>query len=247
MTRVGLFSKLSKLCLLAGVVLLLAGCEPRPTPTPTPIPVPTFTPTPVGFRPQEPAVAVVPTQAEAPAAPTPVPPTPVPPTAAPPTDTPAPTATATPEPTATPVPTDTPPPTPTHTPSPTPTPDFPFVLEMSEQFPTQLPGVDEVRVYLYVYAEDSYALEGYSLDVRKDGTPLTVQARSTGDLPGETRPGPSPYTRFANLGVAFFEPPAGVWDVQLLDPAGVAVGENVQFVLAEGDPLRELYLRYRQK
>jgi hypothetical protein len=206
--------------------------------------VPTYTPTPEGFQPSAVAAAeaVLPTE------------TPAPPDLPTPTETPEPaTSTPTPEPpTETPeppteTPTVTPTPTSTFTPTPTPTPDYPFELEAAEQFPTQLPDVDEVRIYLYVYAEDNYALEGYSLRVLKDDVPLLVQARSTGGLPGETRPGPSPYTRFANLGAAFFEAAIGVWDVQLIDPDGNPAGPPAEFVLTENDPLREIYVRYRRK
>jgi hypothetical protein len=234
---------------MAVALIALAGCGGGAQPTPTRTPVPTYTPTPEGFRP-----AAVAAAAQA------IPPTetPAPPDLPTPTETPEPaTSTPTPEPpTETPTPTPEPPTetptvtptfTPTFTPTPTPTPDYPFALEAAEQFPTQLPDVDEVRIYLYVYAEDNYAVENYSLRVLKDGDPLLVQARSTGGLPGETRPGPSPHTRFANLGAAFFEPAIGVWDVQLINPNGELAGPPTQFVLAEDDPLREIYVRYRRK
>ena len=120
-------------------------------------------------------------------------------------------------------------------------------MEAAEQFPTQLPGVDEVRVYVYVYTGDAYALGGYTIRVSKDSVPLTVLARSTDGLPGETRPGPSPYTRFANLGAAFFEKPAGLWEIQLMDRGGFPMGESAQFVLGPDDNLREIYLRYHEK
>jgi hypothetical protein len=239
--------------LLLLAALLVGGCGGRDEPTPTRTPIPTYTPTPVGQQPvaeaQQPtAQPVAPTN-------TPLPPTPTftpePPTATltpiPPTDTPIPTETPTATPTDT--PTATPSPTPTLTPTltPTPTPDYAFGLEMAEQFPTQLPGVDEVRVYVYIYNGEAYALGGYSIGVTKDGVPLTVLARSTDGLPGETRPGPSPYTRFANLGAAFFEKAEGVWVIQLLDRGGFAMGEPAQFVLGPDDNLRELYLRYHEK
>ena len=72
-------------------------------------------------------------------------------------------------------------------------------------------------------------------------------ARSTDGLPGETRPGPRPYTRFANLGAAFFEKAEGVWEIQLLDRGGFPMGEAARFVLGPDDNLRELYFRYREK
>lgn len=223
---------------LALAVLLLAGCGGEDaTPTPTRTPIPTYTPTPVGSGPA-PQVVTADTPS-APAAPTPAPtdtPTPVPPTDTPtplpPTDTP--TATPSPSPTATPSP----------TPTPTPTPDYAFELEAAEQFPST---VEEVRIYAYVYAEDSPALAGYSLRVTKDGEPREVLATSAGGLPGETRPEPGPYTRFANLGVAFFEPPAGEWVVQLVDRDGNPVGPPARFMLEPEDPRRELYVRYRRK
>lgn len=227
----------------------LGGCGGREEPTPTRTPVPTYTPTPVGQQP----VAVQPAAQAVAATDTPIPPTatftPEPPTATPtpipPTDTPIPTETPTATPTET--PTVTPSPTLTPTLTPTPTPDYAFVLEMAEQFPTQLPGVDEVRVYVYVYNGEAYALGGYTISVSKDGVPLTVLARSTDGLPGETRPGPSPYTRFANLGAAFFEKPAGVWEIQLVDRGGFPMGAPAQFVLGPDDNLREFYLRYHEK
>jgi hypothetical protein len=227
--------------------LLVGGCGGREEPTPTRTPVPTYTPTPVWQQP----VAAAQNPAAQPVAPTD---TPIPPTATftpePPTTTPTPippTETPTHTPTDTATPTHTPTVTPSPTPTPTPTPDYAFALEMAEQFPTQLPGVDEVRVYVYVYNGEAYALGGYTISVIKDGVPLTVLARSTDGLPGETRPGPSPYTRFANLGAAFFEKPEGIWEVQLLDGGGFPRGESVRFVLGPDDNLRELYLRYHEK
>ena len=235
--------------LLLLVALLMGGCGGRDEPTPTRTPVPTYTPTAVGQQPV--AVAQQPQPQAQSAAPTdtPAPPTatftPEPPTATPtpvpPTDTPTPTET----PTAT--PTDTPTATPSPTVTPTPTPDYAFALEMAEQFPTQLPGVDEVRVYVYVYTGEAYALGGYTISVTKDGLALAALARSTDGLPGETRPGPSPYTRFANLGAAFFEKAEGVWEIQLTDRNGFPMGEAARFVLGPDDNLRELYLRYREK
>lgn len=226
------------------VVLAVTACGARPEPTPTRTPVPTYTATPEGAQPAPPAAAAVPVT------PTPVPPDPPTPTPVPATPTPTPlpaTDTPTPEP-PTETPTVTPTPTATPTVTPTPTPDYAFSLEAAEQFPSQVADVDEVRIYLYVYdAQESYALEEYSLRVIKDNFPLVVQARSTGGLPGETRPGPSPYTRFANLGAAFFEEPMGAWTVQLLDPGGNPAGPPATFVVGENDPNREFYVRYTRK
>jgi hypothetical protein len=242
------------LCCWLGLVLLLAGCGQGVEPTPTRTPIPTYTPTPINVPAGAVAAANQPTPTPVPpdtptptaeAAPAPDTPTPVPPTETPTPEPPTETPTATPTETAT--PTVTPSPTVTLTVTPTPTPDYAFQLEASEQFPSQVPGVDEVRIYLYVYSDDEYALKDYSLRVVKDNQPLVVQARSSGGLPGETRPGPSPYTRFANLGAAFFEPAIGVWEIQLVDANRVPVGPPVTFVLGENDPNQEFYLRYKRK
>ena len=227
--------------LLTAALFALTGCGERPTPTPTRTPIPTYTPTPVGQQPPAPVAVAPGTESgnpPAPAQPTPTD-TPVPPT-----DTPTPPPTDTPTPTVTPTPSATP--TDTPTPTPTPTPDYPFLLEEAEQFPAQVAVDEEVRVYVYVYSEGSFALPGYSVRVEHDGKELPVQAKSVGGLPGETRPGPSPYTRFANLGIAFLEPPEGVWTIQLVKD-GEPVGPPASFILKEGDELRELYVRYRLK
>lgn len=233
--------------------LLLTACSSEPDIAPTRTPIPTYTPTPEGAAPAEAVAVVEPTQTPIPAAtlvpvevatetPTPVPPTetptatPIPPTETP-TETPLPTET----PTFTPTPTETP------TVTPTPTPDYAFVLEAAEQFPSQVPEVDEVRIYLYVYSDSAYALPDYTLRVIKDNEPLLVQARSTGDLPGETRPGPTAYTRFANLGAAFFQDPLGAWSVQLVGPNGEVAGPPATFVVGENDINREFYVRYKRK
>jgi hypothetical protein len=229
-------------------LLLVTACGGREEAQPAFTPIPTFTPTPQGIQPAGEGVAVVPQEpAVQQVVDTPIPLPTVTPTPLPPTETPTllPTETPTPLPTETPTPTPTPTETPTVTP--TPTPDFPFRLEAREQFPSVVPGVDEVRVYLYVYSEESYALPGYSMSVRKDGQSLPVQARSTGGLPNETRPGPTPHTRFANLGAAFFESPAGTWEVQLIDLNRLPAGPPALFVIEEGSDQTELYVRYRQK
>ena len=235
-----------RLTLLILVLLLGAGCGSRRG-SPTRTPVPTFTPTPPGM-------AAAPTNAAL-APPTPtiqialptatLTPTPVPPTA---TNTPAATNTA--AATATPVPSNTPTvaptATPTLTPSPTPTPSFTFDLEAAEKHPTESLAPNVVRIFLYVYAPDGVALEGYSLQVLHDGAELPVDQVSTGGLPSLTRGEPSSYTRFTNMNVIFVEAQAGTWVVQLVDEAGTPVGPPAEFELTAEEETRELYVRYRQ-
>jgi len=165
---------------------------------------------------------------------TPAPPTPEPTATTPPVDTP------TPEPTLTPTPADTP------TPEPTPTPTFRFVLEAAEKFPADALAPNVVRLYLYVYSPVEFGLAGYSLQVLHNGTALAVDETSLAGVPEQTRPGPSPYTRFTNMSVIFVEPQAGRWDVQLIDADRVPVGPPVTFELTADEVTRELYVRYRQ-
>jgi uncharacterized protein YraI len=122
--------------------------------------------------------------------------------------------------------------------------DFPFDLQLQEQFAE----TDVVRIYLYVYSEDTQALEGYSLRVTKDGTELPVSEISFGPQAGFTWPVAEPRQRFQNLKVEFpGEAPAGVWTVQLIDGGGNAVGPVATFELANNDPQQELYVRYEQR
>lgn len=231
------------IALFAG--LLLVGCSGRTMPTRTPFP--TWTPTPNTGAPAPAAqngesapannsdgLAVV---AQAPGS-TEATPTPVPPTATPiPSDTPTPSPT--------PLPTDTPTVTPTPTPSPTPV--FEFELEAAEKFPTDSLAPNVVRVFLYVHSPEEFGLDGYTLAVSHNGTPLQVDTVSTAGLPEQTRTEPGPYTRFTNMSILFVEPQAGRWEVQLINEQGAIVGPSATFDLTADEETRELYLRYRQK
>lgn len=234
------FSTSSLLTLVLLLLLSGAGCSFGGD-SPTRTPVPTWTPTPLGGAGDN-NVPVVqptlpPTAAEVAAPPTDTP-TPEPPAA---TATLPPTETPTAEPTATATPADTP------TPEPTPTPAFLFELEAAEKFPTDSLAPNVVRLYLYVYSTAEFGLAGYSLQVLHNGSELAVDETSVAGAPEQTRPGPSPYTRFTNLSVIFVEPQAGRWDVQLIDADRVPVGPLVTFELTADEATRELYVRYRQQ
>jgi hypothetical protein len=211
--------------LLATVLTVSCASRRAPHSTPTRALRPTFTPTPIGAKDIRSPVPTVTA--------TPLPPMPTP------TDTPIP-------PTPTPQPTDTPTPVPTATLTPTSTPTFAFELEGAEQFPAQFPETEGVRIYLYVYSLAEFGLPGYSLRVTHNGVPLTVNAVSVGGLPGQTRPGPSVYTRLTNMQVEFQQPPGGTWEVQLVDQDGTPVGPPAMFTLSVENPNRELYVRYRR-
>ncbi|MBX3013841.1 MAG: hypothetical protein KF832_20125 [Caldilineaceae bacterium] len=222
-------------------LVLGSGCSFREA-TPTRTPFPTWTPT-VSEQP-----SVNTPVAELPATPTATLPPP------PPADTPVP-AEPTPIPTETPTetPAESPTPEPTNTPADTPTPEptatvaFRFVLEAAEKFPTDSLTANVVRIYLYVYAPETYGLADYTLQVTHNGSALTVDKVSTAGVPVQTRNEPGPYTRFANLDVVFVEPQAGRWDIQLLDPQQNPAGPPVTFELTADEVTRELYVRYRQE
>ncbi len=231
---------------LGSVAVLLTGCSVFGRGEPTRTPVPTFTPTPI--------LVVVPAGAETDAVETAVAASPTQPEAQPPTDTPQPTPTPqpthTPEPpTSTPTiaPTQTPEPTvtPTVEPTPTPPPNYRFVLEAAEKFPTESLAPNVVRIYAYVYSPDEFGLGEYSLIVRHNGAALPVDQISSSGLPRLTRDAPGPYSRFTNLTAIFVETQAGDWVIQLVDDDGTPAGPPATFQLSSDENTRELYVRYR--
>ena len=138
-------------------------------------------------------------------------------------------------------------PTATPTPTPTPTPAWAFDLEAAERFPTEGLAQDIVRVHAYVYSPATLGLDGYTLQVLHDGTPLVVDGVTSAGLPSQTRDVPGPYTRFTNFVAIFVEPQGGEWVVQLVDQDGLPVGPQASFALTADDVERELYVRYRLK
>ena len=127
--------------------------------------------------------------------------------------------------------------------TPVPAPVANFVLETQEQFPE----TSVVRIFLYVYQASS-ALEGYSLQVTKDGIELPVEGTSFGGQPAFTWPFQDPRQRFQNFKIEYPDTPAqGVWRVQLVDTTGVSVGPPATFTLIANDPQQELYVRYAQR
>jgi len=121
--------------------------------------------------------------------------------------------------------------------------DFAFELASVEQFPE--PKL--VRIFLYVY-EGEKALEGYTLRVKKDGADMPVSGKSTGGQAGFTWPIADLRQRFQNLKAEFpGVAPVGVWEVQLVDGGGNAVGPVAKFALTTNDPNQELYVRYKKR
>ena len=135
--------------------------------------------------------------------------------------------------------------TPTIEPTPTASPDYGFILETAQKFPTESLAPNVVRIYAYIYSPTEFGLEGYSLSVRHNGAELAVDQQSTGGLPRVTRDAPGPYSRFTNLTAIFVETQAGDWVVQLADADGNPAGPPATFQLSSDEETRELYVRYR--
>jgi hypothetical protein len=118
-----------------------------------------------------------------------------------------------------------------------------FELISQEQFPEA--GL--VRAFLYVYAGND-ALAGYSLRVRKDGGDLPVSGSSFAGQPAFTWPFQDARQRYQNLKLEFPGiDAAGIWELQLIDSSGNAVGPVATFQLAQNDPQQELYVRYARR
>ena len=121
---------------------------------------------------------------------------------------------------------------------------FSFDLKLQEQFPE----TNVVRIFLYVFSKEGQALEGYGLRVTKDGTALPADGLSFGPQAGFTWPVAEARQRFQNLKVEFpGQSPGGVWEVQLIDSGGNALGPAATFELSGNDQNQELYVRYEKR
>ncbi len=102
------------------------------------------------------------------------------------------------------------------------------------------------RIFFYVHQQED-GLGGYSVRVRKDGIDLPVAKTTSAGLPGYTWPIPNERQRHANLKVEFPQiSAAGLWEIQLLDETGAAVGPIAIFRLQPGETHQEMYIRYRK-
>jgi len=102
------------------------------------------------------------------------------------------------------------------------------------------------RIYFYVHQQEA-GLGGYMVRVRKDGIELPVAKATMAGLPGYTWPIPNERQRYTNLKVEFPQiSAAGLWEIQLLDAEGHAVGPIAIFRLQPGDTHQEMYVRYRK-
>lgn len=128
-------------------------------------------------------------------------------------------------------------------PTPTPTVQYEFMLTEQAQFEERITP----RIYLYVYEHED-GLAGYTVHVRKDGHELSVVKQTAPGAPSFTWPLPSDRQRYTNLKLEFpTVSPGGVWEVQLIDATGRAVGPVATFRLQPNDPRQEMYVKYRKR
>lgn len=128
-------------------------------------------------------------------------------------------------------------------PTATPAPQYEFMLAEQAQFEERITP----RIHLYVY-ETQEGLGGYMVSVRKDGKGLPATAKTAYGMPGITWPIPNERQRYTNLKLEFpGVNPAGLWEIQLLDANGRAVGPVATFRLQPDDPRQELYVKYRKR
>lgn len=119
---------------------------------------------------------------------------------------------------------------------------FSFTISEQTRFAEQLTP----RLFLFVHAGEA-GLADYRVRVRKDGQTLTVTPATNAGIPSYTWPTPDSRQRYANLKVEFpTVTPAGLWEIELLDPQGVAVAPPVRFQLAPNDPKLEMYVDYQR-
>lgn len=128
-------------------------------------------------------------------------------------------------------------------PTPLPAAQYDFTLMEQAQFEERVTP----RIYLYVY-ENEEGLAGYTVRVRKDGHELPIVQQTAAGMPGFTWPIPSDRQRYTNLKLEFPNiASAGVWEVQLLDATGHAVGPVATFRLQPNDPRQEMYVKYHKR
>lgn len=128
-------------------------------------------------------------------------------------------------------------------PTATPAAQYEFMLMEQAQFEERVTP----RIYLYVY-ESEEGLPGYTVRVRKDGRELPIARQTAPGMPGFTWPIPSDRQRYTNLKLEFPTiSPAGVWEAQLIDGSGHAVGPVATFRLQPNDSRQEMYVKYHKR
>lgn len=128
-------------------------------------------------------------------------------------------------------------------PTASPPPQDEFMLAEQAQFEERIVP----RLFLYIY-QGAEGLSGYTVRIHKDGTELPVVKTSVAGLPGFTWPIPTDRQRYTNLKIEFPHiKPEGIWEIQLLDGSGRAVGPTASFRLEPDEPNQEMYLMYRKQ
>jgi len=129
-----------------------------------------------------------------------------------------------------------------------PTPSYPYTLVQQQQYSEQITP----RIYLYVServgAVQTQGVANLGLRVKKDGVALSTSARTHGGRPDFTWPIVHERQQLANLKVEFPHiEAAGLWEIQLVDANGDAVGAPVQLLFSANEPNREIYLHYQKQ
>jgi hypothetical protein len=105
------------------------------------------------------------------------------------------------------------------------------------------------RIFLYVSKrtgpDQQEGVANLGLRVKKDGVDLTTAQRTHSGQADLTWPIADERQQLANLKLEFPHVDApGLWEVQLIDGAGQAVGPVARFVFAPNEAHREIYLHY---
>lgn len=119
---------------------------------------------------------------------------------------------------------------------------FAFTVGEQTRFAEQLTP----RLFLFVHAGEA-GLADYRVRVRKDGETVAVTSATYAGAPSYTWPTPDSRQRYANLKVEFPAViPAGLWEIELLDPLGMVVAPPVYFQIAPNDSKLEMYVDYQR-
>jgi len=119
---------------------------------------------------------------------------------------------------------------------------LPFTVVEQARFAERLTP----RLFLFAHVGEE-GVADYRVRVYKDGQALPVVQHTYAGMPNYTWPTPHSRQRYANLKVEFPDvAPAGLWEIELLDPQGLFVGPAVNFQIAPGDPNLEMYVDYQR-
>jgi hypothetical protein len=129
-----------------------------------------------------------------------------------------------------------------------PTTPYAYTLVQQQQYREQVTP----RIFLYVSEgtgpDQQEGVANLGLRVKKDGVDLTSTQRTHRGQADLTWPIADERQQLTNLKLEFPHiDAAGLWEVQLIDGAGQAVGPVARFVFAPNEAHREIYLHYQKQ